>query len=40
MDCCEKCTTCKWYWQNSDTENECEVSDAPCHEYIDKQKGE
>ena len=40
MDICEKCTTCKWYWQNNDTENECEGSDVPCHEYIEQPKGE
>ena len=32
--CCEKCTTCYYYWQNNDTENECLGKDEPCHEYI------
>ena len=33
-DCCEKCTTCYWYWQNIDNENECLGANKPCHEYI------
>lgn len=39
MDICEKCTTCRWYWQNNDGENECQGSANPCLEYIE-QNGE
>ena len=28
------CTKCFWYWQNNDTENECEGLEKPCHEFI------
>ena len=35
QECCEKCTTCYYYWQNNDTENECLGEDEPCHEYIE-----
>ena len=34
MVVCETCTTCHWYWQNNDNDNECEGADVPCHEYI------
>ena len=40
MNICEECTTCKWFWLNNDTENECEGSTNPCHEYIEQPKGE
>ena len=30
---CKECTTCYWYWQNNDTENECKGNRNPCNEY-------
>ena len=32
---CEKCCDCAYYWQNTDTENECVGEDEPCHEFIE-----
>lgn len=29
-DCCD----CKYYWQNSDTENECQGQSEICHEFV------
>lgn len=33
-DCCTECITCAYYWENTDTENECNGEDKPCHEFI------
>lgn len=38
MECCEKCTTCYWYWQNNDTGNECNGDVEPCHEYKESEE--
>ena len=32
---CEECCDCAYYWQNTDTENECVGEDKPCHEFIE-----
>ena len=32
---CDDCLNCAHYWQNTDTENECEGQNEPCHEYIE-----
>lgn len=29
------CTDCRNYWQNTDTENECNGQDKPCHEFVE-----
>ena len=34
-DCCDDCLNCAYYWQNTDTENQCEGENEPCHEYIE-----
>lgn len=34
-DCCDECLKCAYYWQNTDTENQCEGENKPCHEYIE-----
>ena len=28
------CDECKYYWQNCDTENECQGEVETCHEFI------
>jgi hypothetical protein len=28
------CEDCEYYWQNSDTEIECQGEDKICHEFI------
>ena len=35
------CTECYWYWQNNDTENQCNGSYMwqPCDEFIEKRGG-
>lgn len=30
---CDECTICACYWENTDTENECEGLTKPCHEF-------
>lgn len=30
---CDECYDCKFYWQNTDS-NECNGDTKPCHEYI------
>lgn len=35
-DICDECYNCYYYWENNDTENECNGSEAPCHEWIAK----
>ena len=35
---CEECENCYYYWENNDTENECEGSEKPCHEWIAKRE--
>lgn len=32
------CTDCRNYWQNTDTENECNGQDKPCHEFVEMEK--
>jgi hypothetical protein len=32
---CEQCLECECYWQNTDSENECEGAKEPCHEFIE-----
>lgn len=34
QECCEECTSCYYYWQNNDTENECLGEDETFHGYI------
>ena len=34
-DCCDDCLNCAYYWQNTDTENQCEGENEPCHDYIE-----
>ena len=29
----EKCYRCECYWQNCDTDTECEGMKEPCHEF-------
>ena len=34
-DVCDECLNCAYYWQNTDTENECDGDKKePCHEFI------
>lgn len=35
-DICDECDNCYYYWENNDTENECNGSEAPCEEWIAK----
>ena len=35
-DICDECDNCYYYWENNDTGNECNGSEAPCHEWIAK----
>ena len=35
-DICDECYNCYYYWENNDTENECNGSEEPCHEWIAK----
>lgn len=30
-----ECINCAYYWENTDTENECEGEATICHEYIE-----
>ena len=32
------CTDCRNYWQNTDTENECNGQDKICHEFAEMEK--
>lgn len=31
---CNECYECYWYWQNNDTENECNGQEVACCEFI------
>lgn len=31
---CDECCDCAYYWENTDTENECDGETKPCHEFI------
>lgn len=33
--CCKQCEQCTYYWENTDTENECDGEDEICHEFIE-----
>lgn len=34
FEICDECYKCKYFWKNTDTENECEgQTSKPCHEY-------
>ena len=33
--CCKQCEQCAYYWENTDTENECDGEDEICHEFIE-----
>lgn len=33
VDISDKCLDCEIYWQNNDTETECEGDKEPCHEF-------
>lgn len=30
---CDECYECHYYWQNNDTENECQGQQEPCEEF-------
>ena len=32
------CTNCRYYWQNTDTESECNGQNKPCHEFVETEK--
>ena len=34
-DAHKECFACHWYWQNNDTENQCEGQKEVCHEFIE-----
>lgn len=34
-ECCDDCLNCVYYWQNTDTEYQCEGENEPCPEYIE-----
>ena len=29
-----ECADCAYYWENTDTENECQGENSICHEFI------
>lgn len=31
---CDECYDCRWYWQNNDTEMECQGEEKICCEFI------
>ena len=31
---CDKCYECYWYWENNDTEDECNGQKEACYEFI------
>lgn len=31
---CDECYDCYWFWQNNDTECECQGNKEPCHEFV------
>lgn len=35
MEVCDKCYQCHWYWENNDTENECNGTEKNCDEFIE-----
>ena len=38
-DVCNECLNCSHYWQNTDTENECNGNEKePCHEFVEIEK--
>jgi hypothetical protein len=30
---CDECYECHYYWQNNDTEHECQGQEEPCEEF-------
>ena len=33
--CFDQCEQCAYYWENTDTENQCEGEDEICHDFIE-----
>ena len=33
--CCEQCKNCAYYWENTDTENQCDGEKEICQDYIE-----
>ena len=39
IDMCDECLECECYWQNNDSDINCQGSVEKCHEYREKREG-